>query len=91
MLSRLLRCQPREIEKLNVAFLPLLVLRGPHPLVAAPWTLVILDVLSLCRGDLHALPMEPLLTSIAEDPEVIWYRALAACRTEIIVFIVLLD
>jgi hypothetical protein len=41
----------------------------PAPLGAAAGTLVLLDVLCLCRGDADTLAMEPLLADIAADPE----------------------
>lgn len=41
----------------------------PAPLGAAAGTLVLLDVLCLCRGDADTLAMEPLLAHIAADPE----------------------
>ncbi|KAF3539559.1 hypothetical protein F2Q69_00024298 [Brassica cretica] len=49
---------------------------GPTPLVvAARWTLILLDVLNPCWCYLHTLPMEPVLT------ELIGCIALTTCPT----------
>lgn len=39
---------------------------------AAWWALVLLDMLSSCRGDLYAFPMEPFLAYVTAYPELIW-------------------
>ncbi|KAG6525650.1 hypothetical protein ZIOFF_015615 [Zingiber officinale] len=52
-----------------------------HPGPAA-WALVLLDMLSLCRCDPDALSMEPLLTEITADPELIVRIIVTACTTQ---------
>lgn len=41
-------------------------------LVAARRALILFDVFSSGRGDLHTLAMEPLLTDVTANPEFIW-------------------
>ena len=64
---------------------------GPHArkgvsrscsLVAARWALVLLDVLGPGWSDLHTLAVEPPLTHITADPELVGSIVLSARTTQ---------
>lgn len=62
-------------------------------LVAARRAFVLLDVLSPSWSDLNALSMEPSLTYVATNPELIWCIVFTTCSTQrvpMLVFLLLL-
>lgn len=61
---------------------PFNVFLDSRPLVAACWTLVLLDVLSPGRSDLNTLAMKPSLTYVTADPELVICIVLSTCSAK---------
>jgi hypothetical protein len=61
---------------------------NPSSLATATWALVLLDVLSFGRCNLDAFSMEPFLTHITANPELISSIAFTTCSTSSTLFIV---
>lgn len=54
----------------------------PPTLHAARWALVLFDTFSFSWSDLHAFPMEPLLTDVAANPKLVCVIVPATAPTE---------
>jgi len=86
-----LSCKPRNNTHLTCTLSTVFTL-GPATPQAAWWTFILLYALSLCRGDLNALPMEPPLTYVAANPKLVRIVVSTTASTQcfvVLIFILL--
>ena len=80
-------CQPRNNTHLTCTHSITFSL-WPAPPQAAWWTFILLYALSLCRGNLNTLPMEPPLTYVTANPKLISVVISAAASTKCFIMLI---